>query len=46
MESFEKFSEEQLPDKSEFFSSLENESISKTEYLHANNVWNMFQMFK
>ena len=20
--------------------------ISKTEYLHANNVWNMFQMFK
>ena len=46
MESFGKFSEEQLPDKSKFFSSLENECISKTEYLHANNVWNMFQMFK
>ena len=44
MDSFEKFSEDKLPDKSKFYSSLKNESIRKKDYLHANNAWNMFNM--
>ena len=44
MSSFENFSEEQLPDRSKFFSSLKNECISEKDYLHANNVSNMFKM--
>ena len=41
---FEKYSEEQLLDRSKFYSSLKNKCISKKDYLHANNVWNMFKM--
>ena len=44
LSSFENFSEEQLPDRSKFFSSLKNECISEKDYLHANNVSNMFKM--
>ena len=44
MDSFETFSEDKLPDKSKFYSSLKNESIRKKDYLHATNVWNMFNM--
>ena len=43
-DSFDKFFEKQLPDRSKFYSSLKNECISKKDYLHANNVWNMFKM--
>ena len=43
MDSF-KFSEGKLPDRSEFFSSLKGECLSKKNYLHANNIHNMFQM--
>ena len=38
MDSFEKFSEDKLPDRSKFFSSLKNEYISEKDYLHAINV--------
>ena len=44
MDSFERFPEDKLPDKSKFYSSLKNESLRKKDYLHATNVWNMFNM--
>ena len=43
--SFKRFSEDKLPDKSKFFSSLEDECIiSEKDYQRANNVWNAFKM--
>ena len=42
--SFEKFSENKLPDKSNFFSSLKDECISEKDYERANNIWNAFKM--
>ena len=44
MASFEKFSEDKLPDRCEFFCSLNHECISKTHYLHAFNIWNTSEM--
>ena len=44
MESFKMFSEDKLHDRSKFYSSLKDECISEKDYLHANNVWNMFKM--
>ena len=41
---FKRFSEDKLPDRSKFFSSLKDECISKKDYLLANNVWSMFKM--
>ena len=38
MDSFKKFSEDKLPDKSKFFSSLKDECISEKDYERANNV--------
>ena len=43
MNSFKKFSNKQLPDISEFFSPLEDEFISKKDYLHVIDVWNMLK---
>ena len=43
MDSFEKFFEGKLPDRSKFYSSLKDECISEKDYLHA-NVWNVFKM--
>ena len=40
--SVEKFSETQLPPKSEFYSKLNDEVISDSDYPHAFNVWNTF----
>ena len=40
IDSFVKFSKDKLPDRSKFYSYLKNEYISKTDYLHANSVWN------
>ena len=40
MDSFQMFSEDKLPD----WSKWKNEYISKKDYLHANNVWNMIKM--
>ena len=41
MNSFKKFSENKLPDRSKFFSSLKDECISEKDYLKAVDVWNM-----
>ena len=45
MNSFEKFSEDKLPDRCEFFSFLKDECISEKDYLHAINVWNTFKFY-
>ena len=44
MDSFKKFSEDKLPDKSEFFSSLKNKCISKEEYDKAISIWSVFRI--
>ena len=44
MDSFKKFSEDKLPNKSKFFSSFKDECISEKDYQRANNVWNAFKM--
>ena len=44
MESFQRFSEDKLPDRSKFFSSLKDTCISEKDYLKANNIWNEFKM--
>ena len=44
MDSFKTFSEEKLPDRSKFFSSLKDFCISEKDYLKANNIWNVFKM--
>ena len=44
MDSFEKFSEDKLPDRSESFTSLKDECINEKDYSHAINVWNTFKM--
>ena len=44
MESFEKFSEDKLPDRCKFFSSLKDKSISEKDCLKANNIWNVFKI--
>ena len=44
MNSPEKFSEDKLPNKCNFFSSLKDECISEKDYLKANNIWNVFKM--
>ena len=46
MDSFEKFSEDKLPGRSRFFSSLKDKCISQKDYSRAINVWNMFEMNK
>ena len=40
MDSFRNFSENKLPDRSNFFNSLKDECISEKYYSHAINVWN------
>ena len=44
MDSFEKFSEDKLPNRYGFYSSLKDGHISEKDYLHAVNVWNEFKM--
>ena len=43
-DSFEKFSEDKLPDRCECYSSLKDECISEKFYLASINVWNTFKM--
>ena len=43
MDSFEKF-DEQLPEKEDFFSILNNEHITDEDYKHALNVWETFSL--
>ena len=44
MDSFKRFSENKLPDKCKFFSSLKDECISQKDYQRANNIWNVSKM--
>ena len=43
-DSFERFSEDKLPDKKHFYKSLANKHISEKDYLHAVKIWNNFEM--
>ena len=44
MDSFQKFSEDKLPDRCKFFSSPKDKCISEEDYLKANDIWNVFKM--
>lgn len=44
MSSFHKFQDTQLPPRSAFYSSLTNETVSEAEYLHAQTVWEKFNI--
>ena len=44
MDSYKKFSEIKLPDRSKFFSSLKDKYISEKDYLKANDIWNVFKI--
>ena len=44
MESFKKFSEDKLPDRCRFYSSLKDKCINDKDFLHATDVWNMFKI--
>ena len=44
MDSFKRFSENKLPDRYRFFSSLKDVCISDKDYLKASNIWNVFKM--
>ena len=44
MNSFKRFKENKLPDKSKFFTSLKNRGINEIEYQRANNVWKLFKI--
>ena len=44
MDSFNRFNEKKLPNKDDFYSMLNNEHISDTQYVHAIKVWNTFKL--
>ena len=44
IDSFKKFSENKLPDRSKFFSSIKGKCISEKDYFKAVDVWNVFKM--
>ena len=44
MNSFKKFNESKLPDKSKFFGSLKDCGINEKEYQRAINVWKVFEI--
>ena len=44
MDSFQKFSENTLPDRCKFFSSSKDKCITEKDYLKASNIWNVFKM--
>ena len=44
MGSFKKFSEDKLPNKCEFFSSLKDKYVSEKDYSGTANVWNTFKI--
>ena len=44
LDSFKKLFDDNLPDRCEFFSFLKNECISEKYYLHAINIWILFEM--
>ena len=44
MNSFKRFSEDELPDKSKFFSSLKDSGVNEKEYEKALNFWKVFKI--
>ena len=42
-DSFERFSEDKLPEKKHFYKSLKNKHITEKDYLHAVKIWNNFK---
>ena len=44
MDSFKTFSENKLPNRCKFLSSVKEKCISKKDYLKADNIWNVFKM--
>lgn len=44
IDSWDKYSETKLPEKSNFFNKLTGEHISESDYLHAVKVWKKFQV--
>ena len=44
MDSIKTFSNEKLPNRCKFFSSLKDECLSQKDYLHVTDVWIMFKM--
>ena len=44
MDSFKRFNEDKLPDKSKFFSSLKDGSVNDEYYERANKVWTVFKI--
>ena len=44
MDSWERFNETTLPDKEYFYSELHLEDITDEDYVHAQNVWNVFKI--
>ena len=44
MDGFKKFSDDKLPDRCKFFSSLKDVCISEKNYLKLNNIWNVFKI--
>ena len=44
MDIFKKFSENKLPDKCKFLSSLKDVCIGEKDYLKANNIWSVFKI--
>ena len=44
MDSWERFNETKLPDKKSFYSELNLEDISDKDYLHAQKVWDVFEI--
>ena len=44
MDNFKRFSEDKLPDKCRFFSSLKDKCISEEGYDRAINIWNVFKI--
>ena len=44
MDSWEKFDETSLPDKKAFYSNLNLGDIGDEDYVHAQKVWNVFEI--
>ena len=44
MDSAERFNDQQLPSKDEFYSILTDEGIRDEQYTHAQKVWDIFKL--
>ena len=43
MDTFERFSEDKLPDKKRFYKYFKNKHMSEKDYLHSIKIWNKFK---